>query len=107
VYSYLGHVKEAATAQAQTLAAYPATYRRGPAQIELQRALCMVRSNDIAGGVRHAQTVMAGLSPTDYIRPIFDLSRRVLDAVPIGQQPHAAYVFSLRQLLGLVAATGP
>jgi transcriptional regulator with XRE-family HTH domain len=104
VYSYLGQAREAATAQAHTLAAYPSTYRRGPAQIELQRALCMVRGNDIAGGVRHAQTVIAGLAPSDYIRPIFDLSRRVLDAVPIAQQPHAA-VTELRECLTTLDAS--
>jgi hypothetical protein len=98
VYSYLGQVEEAATAQAQTLAAYPTNYHRGTAQIELQRALCMVRSNDVTGGVHHAQTVMTSLSPTDYIRPVFDLGRRVLDAVPIAQQPHTA-VTELRDCL--------
>jgi transcriptional regulator with XRE-family HTH domain len=90
VYSHLGQVEQAAVAQAQALAAYPASYRRGPAQIELQRALCLVRSNDVAGGISHAQAVLAGLSPAENIRPIFDLSRRVLDAVPIAQQSHTA-----------------
>jgi hypothetical protein len=104
VYSYLGQVDKAAAAQAQTLAAYPPTYRRGPAQIELQRALCMVRGNDVTGGVRHAQTVMASLTPTDYIRPIFDLSHRVLDAVPLGQQPHLA-VTELRDCLTALDAS--
>jgi hypothetical protein len=90
VYSQLGDVERATIAQEQALAAYPATYRRGPAQIELQRALCPVRSNDVTEGVRHAQAIVAGLSPAEYIRPIFDLSRRVLYAVPIAQRHHDA-----------------
>jgi hypothetical protein len=90
VYSQLGDVAQATIAQERALAAYPAAYRRGPAQIELQRALCLVRSSDVTEGVRHAQTIMARLSPTEYIRPIFDLSYRVLEAVPIEQHAHSA-----------------
>jgi hypothetical protein len=103
VYSQLGQIEQAAVAQAQALAAYPASYRRGPAQIELQRALCLVRSSDVSGGISHAQTVLAGLSPAEHIRPIFDLSRRVLDAVPIAQQPHAA-VIELRDCIAALDA---
>jgi transcriptional regulator with XRE-family HTH domain len=105
VYSHLGDVRQATIAQEQALAAYPAAYRRGPAQIELQRALCLVRSDDVTGGVKHAQTVMAGLSPAECIRPIFDLSRRVLNAVPIAQQPHHA-VIELRDCIAALDASG-
>jgi hypothetical protein len=90
VHSQLGNTGQAAKAQEQALAAYPATYRRGPAQIELQRALCLVRSSDVTGGVRHAQQIVSGLSPAEHIQPIFDLSRRVLDAVPIEDRHHNA-----------------
>lgn len=103
VYSQLGKVAQAAVAQDQALAAYPATYRRGPAQIELQRALCLVRSGDVVGGARHAQTIVAGLSATDHTRPVFDLGRRVLDVVPIAQRPHVA-VAELRDCLHAVDA---
>jgi transcriptional regulator with XRE-family HTH domain len=104
VYSHLGEMQQASIAQEEALAAYPAAYRRGPAQIELQRALCFVRSDDVATGVQHAQAVMAGLSPAEYIRPIFDLSRRVLDAVPIAQQPHSA-VIELRDCIAAFDAS--
>ena len=103
VYSYLGKMQQAAVAQDQALAAYPATYRRGPAQIELQRALCLVRSNDVTGGVQHAQTIMAGLSAADHVRPVFDLGCRVLDAVPVAQRPHVA-VAELRDCLRAIDA---
>src|SRR5262249_54321482 len=92
VYSHLGDVKQAAVAQDRALAVNPPAYRRGPAEIELQRALCLVRGRDITGGVRHAQTVMAALSPADYTRPIFSASYRVLEAVPVEQQASAAAV---------------
>jgi hypothetical protein len=47
---------------------------------------------------------MAGLSPAEYIRPIFDLSRRVLDAVPITQHPHTAVV-ELRDCIAALDAS--
>src|SRR3954463_3495917 len=53
VYAQLGNTAQAMNAQDAALAAFPVTYRRGPAQIELQRALCLVRDNDVTGGVRH------------------------------------------------------
>jgi len=90
VYSHLGDSAQAAAAQERALAVYPPEYRRGPVQIELQRALCLVRTRDVTEGVRHAQAVMAGLSPAEYIRPIFDLGNRVLDAVPIQQRATTA-----------------
>jgi len=43
------------------------------------------------------------LSPAEYIRPIFDLGRRVLDAVPIAQHPHAA-VSELRDCMSALDA---
>jgi hypothetical protein len=98
VYSHLGRAADAAVAQAHALAAYPTNYRRGPAQIELQRALCMMHDNDVTGAVRYAQMVVTSLSPTDYIRPIFDLSYRVLDAVPVVLQSNTA-VAELRDCL--------
>jgi transcriptional regulator with XRE-family HTH domain len=103
VYSHLGDVRKATIAQDQALAVYPSEYRRGPAQIELQRALCLVRSNDIQGGMQHAQAVVAGLSPAEHIRPIFDLSRRVLDAVPLPHRSHT-HVTELRDFVAEIDA---
>jgi len=104
VYSQLGDVEQATVAQDRALAAYPSTNRRGPAQIELQRALCLVRGRAVTEGVRHAQSVMAALSPTDYIRPIFDLGHRVLEAVPVDQRASAAAT-ELRGYLTTLDAT--
>jgi hypothetical protein len=102
VYSHLGRVSQADEAQRQAIALYPQSFRRGPAQIELQRALCHVSSGDVVEGVRHAQTVLAALDAADHIRPIFDLGDRVLHAVPNRDRTHVA-VASYRECLAALA----
>jgi transcriptional regulator with XRE-family HTH domain/tetratricopeptide (TPR) repeat protein len=90
VYSQLGDVARADVAQRRAVEVYPASDRRGPAQIELQRALGLTRAGDTFEGVRLAQGTMSGLPPADHIRPVLDLSSRVLDAVPPEHQGSAA-----------------
>ena len=90
VYSQLGDVARADVAQRRAVEVYPSSDRRGPAQIQLQRALCLIRTGDTVEGVQLAQGVMSGLPRADQIRPVLDLSSRVLDAVPLKQQKSAA-----------------
>jgi tetratricopeptide (TPR) repeat protein len=92
VHSHLGRFDRATTAQDRALALYPASYPRGPAQIELQRALCLVRSGDARAGARHAQATMASLPREQHNLPIIDLGRTVLRAVPAAahRQPAVA-----------------
>jgi transcriptional regulator with XRE-family HTH domain len=82
VYSHLGNYSRAERAQSAAVKLYPAAYPRGPAQIELQRALCLVGSGDVTAGVQHAHGVMTKLAAADRIRPVVDLGHKVLDAVP-------------------------
>jgi transcriptional regulator with XRE-family HTH domain len=86
VYSNLGDFPAADDAQRAALSLFSASNVRGPAQIQLQRALCLVRAGDITPGVAHAQTTMADLPREQHIRPISDLGRKVLDAVPLTQR---------------------
>jgi len=55
---------------------------RQPAQLELHRAMCLVRSGDVTEGTRHAQAVITNLPAAHRIRPILDLGRTVLAAIP-------------------------
>src|SRR5262249_38982048 len=98
VYAYLGDTEKAEHAQRQALARYPASYSHGPVEIELLRALCLVRAGDSIGGVRQAQTVLRGLAAVDRLRPVVDLGHKVLDAVPITDREHTA-VADLRACL--------
>ncbi len=94
VYSYLGDVARAEAAQHAALRLYPTTNRRGPAQIELMRALCLVRSGDTVAGLKHAQATMTGLAQIHQIRPVVDLSWKILDSLPAaGRKSPAANEF--------------
>ncbi|MGH3775527.1 MAG: helix-turn-helix domain-containing protein [Pseudonocardiaceae bacterium] len=82
VYSHLGDFAKAEQAQQAALRLYPDSDMRSPAQIELQRALCLVRSGDFTQGTRHAQTTITNLPVMHRIRPVADLGQRVLDVIP-------------------------
>jgi transcriptional regulator with XRE-family HTH domain len=103
VYSHLGDFPLAAEAQSAAIAAYPETYRRGPAQIELQRAMCLAKMRDTTAAVQHAQGVIADLPDSERIRPVVDLGRKVLDAVPQEDQQRPEVV-GYRAFLGLPPA---
>jgi hypothetical protein len=85
-------------AQRRALALYPASYPRGPAQIELQRAFSLVRSGDVANGSRHVLDTMTALPPEHHVRPVVDLSHKVLEAVPASEH-HRSAVRELREYL--------
>jgi transcriptional regulator with XRE-family HTH domain len=88
-YTYLGNYRKADRAQTAALALYPAEDLRSPAQIELQRALCLVGAGDVVSGVRHAQTVISGLPSMHRIRPVADLGHKVLRAIPAQKRDDA------------------
>ena len=82
VYSFTGEYPKAAEAQAAAIGLYPPTYTRGPAQIELQRAICLARVGDSTQASAHARLIIDDLNPGDRIRPVVDLGYRVLAAIP-------------------------
>ena len=99
VYSFVGEYPKAAEAQAAAIRLYSPTYARGPAQIELQRAICLAKVGDSAQAALHAKTVVADLHPGDRIRPVVDLGYRVLAAIPPGDQ-NLPDVRDYREFLG-------
>ncbi|MGH3569735.1 MAG: hypothetical protein ACRDRH_27730 [Pseudonocardia sp.] len=86
VYSHAGSFVKAEQAQQAALAACHESSLRGPAQIELQRALCLVRSGDPAEGARHAQAVITGLPVMHRLRPVADLGQKVFSAIPVSER---------------------
>ncbi len=82
VNSFTGRYEDAAAAQDAAVVLYPPSYVRGPAQIELQRALCFARMGDSAGAAQHALRQLQLLSTADQIRPIVDLAHRVNGSIP-------------------------
>jgi transcriptional regulator with XRE-family HTH domain len=61
VHSHAGGLDEAAAAQDAALALYPASAYRGPAQVQLHRALCVVAAGDPSEGARHTVRTLQGL----------------------------------------------
>jgi transcriptional regulator with XRE-family HTH domain len=82
-YTYLGDYRKADRAQTAALALYSADDLRSPAQIELQRSLCLIGAGDVLSGIRHAQQVISGLPAMHRIRPVADLGHKVLKAIPV------------------------
>jgi tetratricopeptide (TPR) repeat protein len=82
VYSHAGNFTKANRAQETALILYSDDNLRGRAQIGMQRALCLVRSGDLAQGTRHALDTIVNLSGVHRIRPIVDLGQKVLMAIP-------------------------
>lgn len=101
VYSHLGDLAHADTAQERAVQIYPRQYLRGPAQIEIQRALCLVKAGDISGGARHAHQIIERLPTKDRIRPIIDLGNTVLRNVAPDDR-HLAAVGDFRDYLASV-----
>jgi hypothetical protein len=108
VFTYLGDAAEADAAQDRAIChrhdqRIPSNYRRGPAQIELQRAL--VNSGDVTSGVEHASAALQSVPGKDQIRPIVALAKEVLGAVPAPQSKKVAVV-EFRDCLALTSAAG-
>lgn len=87
VYSHLGDTRRAEQAQSAALDLYPPHSRRGPVQIELQRALCLVKAGDPMEGAGHATTTLAGLPTEHRTRFVMGLGEQVLAAVSKGERP--------------------
>ncbi|MGV9677356.1 hypothetical protein ACWDSJ_18950 [Nocardia sp. NPDC003482] len=83
VWSHLGNVEAAEQAQNAALALYEARRVRAIAQIEIQRALCMVQSGDFDGGARYAATVVNDLPAEHHTWGSTGLSESVLSAIPV------------------------
>lgn len=86
VYSHLGDMRRAEEAQSAALALYPPHSRRGPIQIELQRALCLVSAGDPTEGAGYATTTLEGLPIEHRTRFVMGLGEQVLAAVPKDQR---------------------
>jgi tetratricopeptide (TPR) repeat protein len=99
VHSHLGRFGAAGQAQDRALELCPPGHPRGRTQIELHRALCLVRGGDVAGGTNHALAVLARLPDGNLVLPLADLGRQILASVPVRDR-HQPGVGDLRAALG-------
>ncbi|WP_433657992.1 hypothetical protein ACQPW1_39590 [Nocardia sp. CA-128927] len=98
VYSHLGDVHSAEKAQQAALALYPPSSVRGPIQIYLQHALCLVRSGGHEDGASHATETIEGLRSDYRTRFVMGLGEQVLAAVP-PERRHRPAVKDLHEVL--------
>ncbi len=98
VYSHLGDTRRAEEAQSAALDLYPPNSRRGPVQIELQRALCLVTAGDPTEGTAYATATLERLPTEHRTRFVMGLGEQVLAAVP-KKQRRARNALGLHQLL--------
>ncbi|MBV9029125.1 MAG: helix-turn-helix transcriptional regulator [Pseudonocardiales bacterium] len=89
VYSHVGDFTKAERAQETALTLYRGDNSRGRAQIDMQRALCLVRSGDRTQGTRHALDVITSLPAVHRIRPIADLGQKVFGSIPAHERSQA------------------
>ncbi|MCW3045148.1 MAG: helix-turn-helix domain protein [Actinobacteria bacterium] len=61
VHSHAGRLDEAVAAQDAALALYPASAFRGPAQVQLHRAMCVVAAGDPSEGARYTVRTLQAL----------------------------------------------
>jgi hypothetical protein len=65
------------------------------------RSLCRVRTGDTGVGVTHARETISGLPPAHRsVRPVVDLGRKVLEAVPVHERTGDEAV-ALGELVGV------
>lgn len=102
VFTFLGDRERAEAAQDQAFQLFPDHMFREHAQVELHRAIGLVRSGDIPGGVEHAQQVVGRLPAGHRIATILELARSVEAAVPPTER-RRPQVAALRELLALPA----
>jgi hypothetical protein len=96
----VGKPNQADAALDAALGAVPAGHVISRCQLELHRALRMVNTGDVAGGLSHATTAVTDLPAANYGRFVDALAVRLVDAVPAAQ----AGTTALAQFTALVAS---
>ncbi|MGH3853051.1 MAG: hypothetical protein ACRDR6_06045 [Pseudonocardiaceae bacterium] len=78
----LGEFDEAWEAQDRALELYPTDMVGDPTIIQLDRALCLVRRNDIDGGCGLAADALSNLPPEHHASIFLEYGKRILAVVP-------------------------
>jgi hypothetical protein len=100
VLTLLRDVPAAISAIDQAVGMFPAALRRSTAQVELDRAECMIASGHVDDGLDHAVTSISALGPRHHTYILGQVVNRVLDALP---DNHARTLPAAEHLKELVA----
>ncbi len=90
VYTHLGRTRDAYAAQDAALSLYPPELARLRAQVEIQRAACMVIDGHLADGLDHAHDTLDALPAQLHNAAVRETARLVLAAVPAQQRALSA-----------------
>jgi hypothetical protein len=102
VWTYVGDDRRAEAAHDRALELYAAAMFRERAQVELHRAVRLVRAGDTAGGAGHAQLVLQDLPSNQRIAAVLELARVVADSAPAAERSRPQ-VTGLHEMLALPA----
>jgi hypothetical protein len=98
VYTHVGDLPRATTAQDRALALYPDHMFRARAQVRLHQAVGMVKNGDFQTGAAHACQILAELPDGQRTEMVLQVARSVAQAIPQTERrrPEAT---ALRELL--------
>lgn len=103
VYSTIGDMKQATEAQDKAFDLYPANQVKNRTMVEMHRAVCMIKENDIGGGLRYATDAFDAM-PVEMREPgLRQLAHQVLATTPAPEQSR----LEARELRALVSAPSP
>lgn len=103
VFTYQGDERRAEVAHDRALALYTPAMFRERAQVELHRALRLVRAGDTDGGAAFAQQVLQRLPSDQRIAAVVEIARVVAESAPVAHRGRPE-VAGLHEMLALPAA---
>ena len=99
VYTHIGDVRAASAAQDRAVALYPPSHARLRTQVELHRAIGLIRSGYISDGLGHATEMLDRLPIEQHNGNLRMVARQVLAALPERETTRPA-VAELRARIG-------
>jgi transcriptional regulator with XRE-family HTH domain len=102
VFTYQGDDRRAEAAHDRAMALYAPAMFRERAQVELHRAVRLVRAGDTDGGAAHAQQVLQRLPSDQRIAAVIEIARVVADSTPAAERSRPQ-VAGLHEMLVLPA----
>jgi hypothetical protein len=105
VWTHIGDIGRAAVAQELALPMYPAGMARERAQVQLHRALGLIRTGDPAAGAADACAALEGLPSGQRIEVVLEVARWAAAAVPARGHRYSE-VGQLREMLALPSGPG-
>ncbi|WP_213452627.1 hypothetical protein [Rhizomonospora bruguierae] len=86
VYTHTGNTQAAMAAQEQTLSLYPESHIRLRTQVQLHRAVCLIKDGHVGDGLRYAATLIDELPREHHTAILYEVAWKVVAAVPVEER---------------------